>query len=180
MTSKNLPEEGSTSHERPETVAEKEAFSSGGNRHLILLRGKWGLAIDTFVLWLTGYSLMTKQYTYANGAPYQPTLLLYTTGAKTGKRRRCGLPYFMVDGSYVVRGSNGGGPTDPHWCHNVRANPDAKIRVKGRTKRVRAHVAGGEERAVLFKKLDAMSPSTGQYQRMCTPRELPLVVLREV
>ena len=50
---------------------EKEEFSSGGNRHLIILRGKWGLAIDTFVLWLTGYSLMTKQYTYANGAPYQ-------------------------------------------------------------------------------------------------------------
>lgn len=180
MTSRNLPESGSTSHRRPESVAEKEAFSSGENRHLILLRGKWGLAIDTFVLWLTGYSLMTKQYTHANGAPYQPTLLLHTTGAKTGKRRRCGLPYFVVDGDYVVRGSNGGGPTDPHWCHNVRANADAKIRVRWRTKRVRAHVASGEERERLFARLDAISPSTGQYQRMCAPRELPLVVLREV
>ena len=84
MTSKNLPEAGSTSHERPESVAEKEEFSSGGNRHLILLRGKVGLAIDTALLWLTGYSLMTKQYTYANGAPYQPTLLLYTVGARSG------------------------------------------------------------------------------------------------
>lgn len=180
MTSKNLPEAGSTTHDRPETTAEKEQFSSGGNRHLILLRGKWGLAIDTVVLWLTGYSLMTKQYTYANGAPYQPTLLLYTTGAKSGKRRRCGLPYFRVDGDYVVRGSNGGGPTDPHWCHNVRANADAKIRVKGRSKAVRAHVAQGEERERLFKKLNEKSKSTEQYQAMCAPRELPLVVLREV
>jgi len=180
MTSKNLPEEGSTSHARPESVAEKEEFSSGGNRHLIILRGPIGLAIDTFVLWLTGYSLMTKQYTYANGAPYQATLLLYTKGAKTGKQRRCGLPYFMVDGQYVVRGSNGGGPTDPHWCHNVRASSDAKIRVKGRTKIVHAHVAQGEEREVLFKKLNEMSKSTEQYQAMCAPRELPLVVLREV
>ncbi len=165
---------------RPQTVAEKERFSSGGNRHRIFLRGKWGLAIDSFLLWLTGYSLMTKQYTSAAGAPYQPTLLLYTTGAKSGKRRRCGLPYFMVDGAYVVRGSNGGGPTDPHWCHNVRAHPEASIRVKGRTKRVRAHVSEGEERAALFATLDAMSPSTGRYQKMCAPRELPLVVLREV
>ncbi len=178
MTSRNLPERGSTTHERPQTTAEKEAFSSGGNRHLILLRGKWGLAIDTFVLWLTGYSLMTKQYAIANGVAYSPTLLLYTKGARTGRQRRCGLPYFEVDGSYVVRGSNGGGPTDPHWCHNVRANPEAKIRVRGRTKKVSAHVAQGAEREVLFAKLDAMSPSTGQYQRMCAPRELPLVVLR--
>ena len=169
-----------TPDHRPRTVAEKERFSSGGKRHRILLRGKWGLAIDTFLLWLTGYSLMTKQYMSAVGAPYQPTLLLYTTGARTGKRRRCGLPFFMVDGNYVVRGSNGGGPTDPHWCHNVRAHSEAKIRVRGRTKRVVAHVSEGEERAVLFEKLDAMSPSTGAYQRMCAPRELPLVVLREV
>ena len=85
-----------------------------------------------------------------------------------------------MDGAYVVRGSNGGGPTDPHWCHNVRAHPEARIRVRGRTRAVRAHVASGEERVALFAKLDAMSPSTGQYQRMCAPRELPLVVLREV
>lgn len=180
MTSKNLPESGSSDHQRPESVAEKEEFSSGGNRHLIILRGKWGLAIDTFVLWLTGYSLMTKQYCYANGAPYQRTLLLYTKGAKTGAQRRCGLPYFKVDGQFVVRGSNGGGPTDPHWCHNVRANSDAMIRVSGRTKIVHAHVAQGEEREVLFTKLSEMSASTEQYQTMCAPRELPLVVLKEV
>ncbi|MEM9175796.1 MAG: hypothetical protein AAGC67_11225, partial [Myxococcota bacterium] len=66
MTSRNLPAEGSTDHDRPQTTAEKEAFSSGGKRHLILLRGKWGLAIDTVFLWLTGYSLMTKQYAVAN------------------------------------------------------------------------------------------------------------------
>ena len=171
---------GDRSDHRPTSTAEKEDFSSGGNRHLILLRGKWGLAIDTAFLWLTGYSLMTKQYAVANGVAYSPTLLLYTTGARTGKKRRCGLPFFEVDGAYVVRGSNGGGPTDPHWCHNVRANADAKIRVRGRTKKVHAHVASGEEREVLFKKLDALSPSTSQYQRMCAPRELPLVVLRPV
>jgi deazaflavin-dependent oxidoreductase (nitroreductase family) len=180
MTSKNLPETGSTTHDRPESVADKEEFSSGGNRHLIILRGKVGLAIDTFFLWLTGYSLMTKQYTYANGAPYQQTLLLYTTGARSRKARRCGLPYFMVDGDYVVRGSNGGGPTDPHWCHNVRADSDGRIRVKGRTKKVHAHVAQGEERERVFKILCEKSKSTEQYQSMCAPRQLPLVVLREV
>lgn len=174
------PQHDPPDHERPSSIAEKERFSSGGNRHMILLRGRWGLAIDTFVLWLTGYSLMTKQYALATGTPYQETLLLYTTGAKTGKRRRCGLPFFTVDGDRIVRGSNGGGPTDPHWVHNVRAHPEARVRVRGRTKKVRAHVATGEERERLFKVLSKMSASTETYQAMCAPRELPLVVLREV
>ena len=145
-----------------------------------LLRGRWGLAIDTAILWLTGYSFMTRQYTVAMGAPYQETLLLYTTGAKTGKRRLCGLPFFTVDGDRIVRGSNGGGPTDPHWVHNVRAHPEAKIRIRGRTRRVRAHVASGAERERLFAILSERSASTRRYQEMCAPRELPLVVLREV
>jgi deazaflavin-dependent oxidoreductase (nitroreductase family) len=165
---------------RPQTSAEKEKFSSGGNMKWIILRGKWGLAIDSAVLRLTGYSLMTKQYSLAGGQPYQQTLLLTTTGARTGQKRTCGLPYWDVDGARVVRGSNGGGPTDPHWVHNIRKNPDASIRLGWKSRPVKAHVASGEERERLFKILDEQSPSTSGYQNMCAPRELPLVVLREV
>jgi deazaflavin-dependent oxidoreductase (nitroreductase family) len=168
-----------TQDTRPSSVAEKEAFSSGGKRHMIFLRGKWGLAIDTAVLWLTGYSLMTKQYARAWGQPYQSTLLLRTTGARTGLKRTCGLPYFKVGEDLVVRGSNGGGPTDPHWVWNVRKNPDARIRIRGRSRNVKAHVASGEERERLFTILCKKSPTTQTYQDGCAPRELPLVVLRD-
>ena len=61
---------------RPRTSAEKEAFSSGGKRGRILLRGKWGLAIDRVVLWCTGYSPVTHQYALAGGEPYTSTLML--------------------------------------------------------------------------------------------------------
>jgi deazaflavin-dependent oxidoreductase (nitroreductase family) len=147
---------------------------------MIFLRGRWGLAIDTAVLFATGYSLMTKQYAVASGTTYQSTLLLTTTGAKTGLKRRAGLPFFEVDGELIVRGSNGGGATDPHWVHNVRANSEAWIRVRRKNTRVHAHVASGEERERLFKTLTRMSSSTEGYQQMCAPRELPLVVLRPV
>lgn len=167
-----------TDDARPTTTQEKEEFSSGGRRHLILLRGKWGLAVDNAVLRATGYSLMTKQYTYAGGVPYQPTLMLTTIGARTKKLRTAGLPYFEVGSDWVVRGSNGGGPTDPHWVFNVRANPHSWIRVNRKQRPVHAHVAAGEERERLFKILAEMSPSTEAYQNMCAPRELPLVVLR--
>jgi len=165
---------------RPQTSYEKAKFSAGGNMKWIILRGKWGLFIDSTFLRLTGYSLMTKQFSLAGGVPYQSTLLLTTEGARTGKSRTCGLPYWEVDGARVVRGSNGGGPTDPHWVHNIRKNPDASIRLGWRSRPVKAHVASGEERVHLFKTLDELSRSTSMYQNMCAPRELPLVVLREV
>ncbi|MCH2172041.1 nitroreductase family deazaflavin-dependent oxidoreductase [Myxococcota bacterium] len=163
---------------RPATTAEKETFSSGGRRHLILLRGKWGLAIDRGVFLATGYSPMTKQYCFAQGHPYQKTLMLSTIGARTGKIRRANLPFFEVDGDLVVRGSNGGGPTDPHWAHNVRAHSPAWIRIGFKTHPVHAHVATGEERERLYEKMCRLSSTTKSYQDMCAPRELPLVVLR--
>ena len=64
-------------------LSDKERFSSGGKRHLLLLRGPTGLAIDKAILWATGYSLMTKQYCLAMGEPYAPTLMLRTIGART-------------------------------------------------------------------------------------------------
>ena len=165
---------------RPQTAYEKAKFSAGGNMKWIILRDRWGLWIDRIVLMLTGYSLITKQYALAHGTPYQQTLLLTTTGARTGKQRTCALPYWDLDGARVVRGSNGGGPTDPHWVHNIRRNEGASIGTGWRKRPVKAYVARGEERERLFAELDALSKSTSMYQAMCAPRELPIVVLREV
>ena len=170
-------DDGQGTHARPRTVAEKETFSSGGKRHLILLRGEWGLAVDRIFVWLTSYSLITKQYALAQGHSYQPTLMLTTTGARTGRSRTACLPFFKVGETWVVRGSNGGGPTDPHWVHNVRANPRARVRYHWRSHSMEAHVAQGEERERLFETLSKRSKTTVAYQEMCAPRELPLVVL---
>ncbi|MFO0690671.1 MAG: nitroreductase/quinone reductase family protein [Myxococcota bacterium] len=173
------PSSEAPSHEiRPVSAAEKERFSSGGRPHLLILRGKWGLAIDKAIVWTTGWSLVTAQYAWANGAAYTPTLMLYTIGARTGATRSACLPYFRVGDDLVLRGSNGGGPTDPHWVHNVRANPKAWIRVARRTREARAHVAQGEEWERLYAELCRQSASTKAYQAMCAPRQLPLVVLR--
>lgn len=163
---------------RPTTSREKEQFSSRGNRSLLILRGQWGLEVDKAIVWTTGFSLVTAQYAWATGDTYQPTLMLWTTGAKSGRIRSACLPYFRVGDDLVIRGSNGGGPTDPHWVHNVRANPDAWIRVARRNRRVRAHVAQGEERERVYADLVRQSRSTKMYAKMCAPRELPLVILK--
>jgi deazaflavin-dependent oxidoreductase (nitroreductase family) len=105
--------------------------------------------------------------------------LLWTIGAKTGETRSACLPYFRVGDDLVIRGSNGGGATDPHWVHNVRKHPQAWIRVNRRNRPVRAHLAAGAEREKIYADLARQSRSTELYQKMCAPRELPLVVLRE-
>ncbi len=169
----------SASDKRPQSSAEKESFSSGGRSHLLILRGKWGLAVDKAIVWSTGWSLMTAQYAWASGTPYFPTLMMWTIGARSRELRSCCLPYFRVGDDLVLRGSNGGGPTDPHWVHNIRAHPQAWIRVDRRSRPVHAHVAQGDEWQSLYADLCRQSRSTKAYQTMCAPRQLPLVVLRD-
>jgi deazaflavin-dependent oxidoreductase (nitroreductase family) len=79
----------------------------------------------------------------------------------------------------VVRGSNGGGPTDPHWVHNVRAHSHGWLRIRRKTRPVHVHVAQGQERERIYEVLCRKSATTERYQQMCSPRELPLVVLRD-
>jgi len=173
------PTQPDEAHQRPATTREKEEFSSGGKRSLLILRGPTGLTIDKAIVWSTGWSLMTAQYAFAGGEPYIPTLMLWTIGARSREIRSACLPFFLVGEDMVLRGSNGGGPTDPHWVHNVRADPHAWVRVQRKNRPVRAHVAAGEERERIYENLCQQSRSTYGYQKMCHPRELPLVVLRD-
>ena len=83
------------------------------------------------------------------------------------------------DGDLVVCGSNGGGPRDPHWADNVRAERRVWIRVDGRLRPADAHVAEGDERAAVFTVVAAQHGGLARYQRQASKhgRDVPLVVL---
>lgn len=63
-----------------------------------------------------------------------PTLLLRTTGRRSGATRTNGLVYARNGDDYLVVASNGGADRHPAWLHNLRANPDVEIQV-GRERR---------------------------------------------
>jgi deazaflavin-dependent oxidoreductase (nitroreductase family) len=157
-------------------------FSSRGNTRWIVLRGAWGRAVDRFLVRHTGFSLITWQYAKAGGNLYQPTLLLTTIGRRTGRLRTRALPYHEIDGRRVVIGSNGGGPRDPDWVHNVRANGAAWTRVRRRDVPVHAHVADGEEHDRLYAEITARRDSLARYQERASTfgRRVPLVVLEAI
>ena len=106
-------------------------------------------------------------------------LLLTTKGRKTGERRDVALNYIRDGDSHVVVASYAGEDRDPAWWRNLRANPEAEIRVGGRRVRVRAREAQGSERERLWARLVENDPAYAEYQQRTT-RRLPVVVLEPV
>jgi deazaflavin-dependent oxidoreductase (nitroreductase family) len=157
-------------------------FSSAGRSHLIILRGSWGRAVDRWLVRWLGWSMITWQYTRAAGRRYQPTLLLTTIGRRSGRLRSSALPYYPVGGDLVVCGTRGGGPFDPLWVGNVRADPHCWLRVRRRLVAATARVAEGAERAALFGTVADRHGGLRRYQEQAATygREVPLVVLTPV
>jgi deazaflavin-dependent oxidoreductase (nitroreductase family) len=58
-----------------------------------------------------------------------PTLLLRTTGRKSGLTRTNALVYGRDGADYLVCGSNGGHHLPPAWALNLEANPSVEIQV---------------------------------------------------
>lgn len=58
-----------------------------------------------------------------------PSLLLHTTGAKSGEPRTTSLTYAQDGDRWLIVASMGGAPKAPAWLHNLRAHPDAEINL---------------------------------------------------
>ena len=63
-----------------------------------------------------------------------PTLLLRTTGRRSGVQRTNALVYARDGDEYLVVASKGGAPEAPGWLYNVKAKPEVEIQV-GRERR---------------------------------------------
>jgi F420H(2)-dependent quinone reductase len=103
-------------------------------------------------------------------------LLLITTGRKSGEPRPSTLYTFQDQGNYVVIASNAGHPSHPAWYLNLRANPEAVVRVGGRESQAIARDATGEERERLWAQTIVWDPDYAEYQQR-TDRVIPVVVL---
>lgn len=106
-----------------------------------------------------------------------PVLLLTTTGRKSGKPRTIPLLYLPDGENLLVVASNGGTSGHPAWWLNLEDNPEANVEVGGRTLRVRAEEAEGEERGRLWGRVVRMYGAYQQYQEK-TDRRIPVVILR--
>ena len=109
-----------------------------------------------------------------------PTLLLTTTGRKSGQPRALPLIYGESNGSYVIIASKGGMPDHPIWFLNLEAKPECELMVGPKAVSARARIAEGEERERLWKQMAEIYPPYDEYQQRAAPRTIPVVVLDPV
>jgi deazaflavin-dependent oxidoreductase (nitroreductase family) len=104
------------------------------------------------------------------------TLILATTGRRTGIPRRTCLIYGTAGEDFVVVASDGGADENPAWFKNLQANPNVGVQVGGRRFTARARVASPAERAPLWPQMTRIFPLYDEYAQK-TAREIPIVLL---
>jgi deazaflavin-dependent oxidoreductase (nitroreductase family) len=115
---------------------------------------------------------VTKGRLVALGQRDLPSMLLTTTGRRTGRYRITPLLYAPDGDAFVVIGSNWGQQQHPGWSANLLAQPDAVAAVGGEDIPVRARLVRGEERARLRELLLRIWPAYTAYEERAPGRQL--------
>jgi deazaflavin-dependent oxidoreductase (nitroreductase family) len=113
------------------------------------------------------------------GKGFVPTLLLTTTGRKSGRALTLPLIFGQFGEDYVIVASKGGAPAHPAWYLNLQAQPEVGLQIKGDKFQALARTAQGEERAKLWPKMVEIYGPYADYQTK-TAREIPVVVLTRI
>ncbi|WP_395243357.1 nitroreductase family deazaflavin-dependent oxidoreductase [Agromyces sp. MMS24-K17] len=95
-----------------------------------------------------------------------PSLVLHTTGARSGEPRDTELMY-TPDGAgrAVVAGTSFARERHPGWTYNLLVHPDAAITVRGRRMPVCATLLGDDERDAAWARIEAQWPGYRNYER---------------
>lgn len=108
-----------------------------------------------------------------------PTLLLYTIGRRSGRRRCSALNYWRDGDRLVVAASNEGADQSPAWLHNLRSRPEVEVQV-GRLRLTGRAVVVDASDSDWRRLWDMLNAHTnGRYARYQakTSRPIPLVAL---
>ena len=108
-----------------------------------------------------------------------PTLLLTTSGRKSGEPRSLPLIYGNLGDSYTIIASKGGDKAHPLWYMNLEAAPECELMVGAKAVSARARVAEGAEREKIWEQMVEIYPPYIDYQKV-TDRVIPVVVLDPV
>ncbi|MEZ0366282.1 nitroreductase family deazaflavin-dependent oxidoreductase [Mycobacterium sp. pUA109] len=108
-----------------------------------------------------------------------PSLLLHTTGAKTGKARTASLTYARDGDAYLIVASKGGDPRSPGWYHNLKAQPDVEINVGPQRFAVTARplLPDDPDYARLWRVVNDNNADRYEAYQRRTSRPIPIIVL---
>ena len=99
-------------------------------------------------------------------APMIPSLMLFTTGAKSGLRRESPLMCFpRPDGTWFIAGSNFGLEKHPAWSGNLIARPEAEIHYRRELIPVQATLLDPQQTEAIWPILEDQWPHYRDYEK---------------
>jgi deazaflavin-dependent oxidoreductase (nitroreductase family) len=107
------------------------------------------------------------------------TLLLTTTGRRSGEQHTTPLIYQPYGDDYLVVASKGGAPEPPAWYLNLQEQPEVELQVADEVFRAHARTATADEKPDMWRTMAATWPAYDEYQSK-TDREIPVVVLERM
>jgi deazaflavin-dependent oxidoreductase (nitroreductase family) len=109
-----------------------------------------------------------------------PTLLLRTTGRRSGLTRTNSLVYARDGADYLVVASNGGADRPPAWLHNLRSNPEVEVQVARKRQKATALVieSSDPDYTRLWKIVNDSNHDRYTAYQTQTSRAIPVVILR--
>jgi deazaflavin-dependent oxidoreductase (nitroreductase family) len=107
-----------------------------------------------------------------------PTLLITTTGRRSGLARTQPLLYATEGDGYIVVGSNWGQAHHPAWSTNLIAEPAARVTIGDRDVHVHATLVTGAERDRLWDRVQRIWPGYAAYAQRAEAREIRIFRLR--
>ena len=108
------------------------------------------------------------------------TVLITTSGAKSGKPRKASLAFMWQGDDMVIIASKGGAPHHPAWYHNLKADPRVVVKTRAGVEDRIAREAVGEERDKLFEAMSTTYSNFAAYQARATNRKIPVMVLSPI
>ncbi|AYE96134.1 nitroreductase family deazaflavin-dependent oxidoreductase [Mycobacterium paragordonae] len=121
--------------------------------------------------------LTAGKYSFAGVAAGLPSVILTTTGAKSGQPRTVallGIPH--PDGVAVVA-ANYGDEKHPGWYYNLKANPAATVVIEGDKWTATARLANPDERQAIWSRGVAIYPGLAKEQEWAGDRRIEAFIL---
>lgn len=111
-----------------------------------------------------------------------PTLLLRTTGRRSGVTRTNGLVYARDSADYLVVASKGGADQAPAWLLNLEAKPEVEIQIGRKRQKGRCKVVepSDPDYARLWKIVNENNGDRYTAYQKSTSRPIPVVVITPV
>jgi deazaflavin-dependent oxidoreductase (nitroreductase family) len=134
--------------------------------------GSWLLARTLHPVDRVVYRVSRGRTTLAAVLSGLPVVMLTTTGSKSGRLTTSPILGFEEGDAVIVIASNYGQARHPAWYHNLRANPAARLAVRGESRNVVAEEVQSPERERYLEVASVVYPGYTTYVKRAAPRRI--------